>query len=219
VYDSHASQREIYQETVEPMVQQTLRGFNTTVFAYGQTGTGKTFTMEGDVDDHERMGVIPRAVASIFRTLEARGEANESFVKASYLEIYNENCTDLLAAAAGSAANGSSESSAGGGESNVLRVVEDKTRGVGRGVIVHGLQEVLVRNVTDIQRVMKQAISKRKTAGESRLFLFACKQLTLITHSHRPQRPVQPIARRVYRHGAHARNQRGRGGDAQDWQD
>jgi len=113
------------------MVQQTLRGFNTTVFAYGQTGTGKTFTMEGDVDDTDRMGVIPRAVASIFRTLEARGESNESFVKASYLEIYNENCTDLLAEGAEA------------DEKTVLRVVEDKTR-IGRGVIVHGLQEGLL---------------------------------------------------------------------------
>jgi hypothetical protein len=91
VYDTFATQREIYNETVEPLVQQTLRGFNTTVFAYGQTGTGKTFTMEGDVDDAERMGVIPRAVASIFRTLEARGEANESFVKASYLGAQETN--------------------------------------------------------------------------------------------------------------------------------
>ena len=131
VYDSSATQREIYNETVEPMVQQTLRGFNTTVFAYGQTGTGKTFTMEGDVDDTDRMGVIPRAVASIFRTLEARGESNESFVKASYLEIYNENCTDLLAEGAEA------------DEKTVLRVVEDKTR-IGRGVIVHGLQEGLL---------------------------------------------------------------------------
>ena len=131
MYDSSATQREIYNETVEPMVQQTLRGFNTTVFAYGQTGTGKTFTMEGDVDDTDRMGVIPRAVASIFRTLEARGESNESFVKASYLEIYNENCTDLLAEGAEA------------DEKTVLRVVEDKTR-IGRGVIVHGLQEGLL---------------------------------------------------------------------------
>jgi len=154
VYDTSASQREIYNETVEPMVQQTLRGFNTTVFAYGQTGTGKTFTMEGDVDDPEKMGVIPRAMASIFRTLEARGEAHESFVKASFLEIYNENCTDLLAV----------DEPGADGERAVLRVVEDKTR-VGRGVIVHGLQEVLVKSSADIQRVMKQAISRRKTAA------------------------------------------------------
>jgi len=153
VYDQMASQRQIYDDMVEPLVQQTLRGYNTTVLAYGQTGTGKTHTMEGDIEDAEGMGVIPRAMQSIFRTLESRGDT-ESYVKASYLEIYNENLTDLL-----------SSTSAGDVPANQqLRIVEDKSK-VGRGVVVHNLEEVLVKSWDDIRKVMKMAMAKRKVAA------------------------------------------------------
>lgn len=63
----------------------------------GQTGTGKTFTMEGVNHDEELRGIIPRAFAQIFEAIEMRGgEAREFLVRASYLEIYNEEIRDLL---------------------------------------------------------------------------------------------------------------------------
>ena len=56
MYGSYTTQKEIFEETLLPIVDDVMVGFDATVFAYGQTGTGKTHTMEGNVDDKEQMG-------------------------------------------------------------------------------------------------------------------------------------------------------------------
>lgn len=161
VFGPQSSQSEVYEKAVEPLVQQTLRGYNTTVLAYGQTGTGKTHTMEGEVDDPLEMGIIPRAMQSIFRTLDLKNDS-ESYVKASYLEIYNENLTDLLSSVP--VANAQDVP-----PHQQLRLVEDKPKTAGAGarggVIVHNLEEVLVKSYEDVKRVMKFALSKRRVAS------------------------------------------------------
>jgi hypothetical protein len=68
VYDQRAKQAEVYDKTARDAVHSVLAGYNATIIAYGQTGTGKTYTMEGqngfgNSDDH---GVIPRATEDIF---------------------------------------------------------------------------------------------------------------------------------------------------------
>jgi kinesin family protein 11 len=73
-----------------------LKGFESTVFAYGQTGTGKTYTMEGELNTPEQQGVIPRAAHEIFNSLK-QPHYKESSVTCSYLEIYNEDLCDLFA--------------------------------------------------------------------------------------------------------------------------
>ena len=95
VFNQYATQEEAYTSVVAPVVHEVLEGFNCTVFAYGQTGTGKTHTMEGQIDDPELKGIIPRAVEHIFETLDARKETEYS-VKVSFLELYNEQLEDLL---------------------------------------------------------------------------------------------------------------------------
>ena len=72
-----------------------LNGYESTVFAYGQTGTGKTHTMEGDLSDPVKYGVIPRSTDAIFRTLK-KNKYKSYKVTCSYLEIYNEELCDLL---------------------------------------------------------------------------------------------------------------------------
>ena len=62
---------------------------------YGQTGTGKTHTMEGDLSNEDNRGIIPRAAQAIFERLDST-QYLESSVTASYLEIYNEELADLL---------------------------------------------------------------------------------------------------------------------------
>jgi Cdc6-like AAA superfamily ATPase len=72
VYDDVASQEEIYFNTARASVCSALEGYNATIFAYGQTGTGKTFTMEGfkySLTDESR-GIIPRAIEDIFKYIE-----------------------------------------------------------------------------------------------------------------------------------------------------
>jgi kinesin family protein 3/17 len=97
VYDDTSQQEVLYQETAARIVDSVLEGFNGTIFAYGQTGTGKTFTMEGVNEPPELRGIIPRAFAQVFEMIAARGGENTEFlVRASYLEIYNEDVRDLL---------------------------------------------------------------------------------------------------------------------------
>lgn len=95
VYGSFCTQEEIYDSTLKPIITDVCNGIESTVFAYGQTGTGKTYTMEGVIDDAELRGLIPRASSGIFDFL-SDSRFIEKTVSVSYLEIYNEDLSDLL---------------------------------------------------------------------------------------------------------------------------
>lgn len=95
VYNSASTQKTVYDEVVRPLVSSVLEGFNCCVFAYGQTGTGKTFTMEGDHDDFELSGIIPRSFEQIWSHIY-RAKNSNFLVAVSYLEIYMEELRDLL---------------------------------------------------------------------------------------------------------------------------
>uniref|UniRef100_A0A3B4A980 Kinesin-like protein n=1 Tax=Periophthalmus magnuspinnatus TaxID=409849 RepID=A0A3B4A980_9GOBI len=95
VYDWNSKQIDLYDETFRPLVDSVLLGFNGTIFAYGQTGTGKTYTMEGVRNDPERRGVIPNSFEHIFTQI-SRTQNQQYLVRASYLEIYQEEIRDLL---------------------------------------------------------------------------------------------------------------------------
>jgi hypothetical protein len=86
----------LYEETFYPLVESVLNGFNGTIFAYGQTGTGKTFTMEGVRNNKELRGVIPNSFDHIFSFI-SRSQHQQYLVRAQYLEIYQEDIRDLLA--------------------------------------------------------------------------------------------------------------------------
>ncbi|TDH65336.1 hypothetical protein CCR75_005573 [Bremia lactucae] len=95
VFGQYSTQKEVFTSIVRPVVDEALAGYNCTVFAYGQTGTGKTYTMQGDLSPGSEMaGIIPRSVRYIFDTLETRGE--EFSVRVSFLQLYNEELKDLL---------------------------------------------------------------------------------------------------------------------------
>merc|ERR1719187_844255 len=95
VYCVNSKQLDLYAETFAPLVDSVLDGFNGTIFAYGQTGTGKTYTMEGVKDDQSKRGVIPNSFEHIFSHI-AKSENQQYLVRASYLEIYMEDVRDLL---------------------------------------------------------------------------------------------------------------------------
>ena len=77
------------------IVQGVLEGYNGTIFAYGQTGCGKSFSMQGITDPATQRGIIPRAFEHIFENIQV-AENVKFLVRASYLEIYNEEIRDLL---------------------------------------------------------------------------------------------------------------------------
>lgn len=96
VYGPDALQKNIYDESAFSIVESVLEGYNGTIFAYGQTGTGKTFTMEGYQDNPQHLGIIPRAFSHIFQYINSTA-GSQYLVRVSFLEIYNEEIRDLLA--------------------------------------------------------------------------------------------------------------------------
>lgn len=95
VFPADCSNLDVYEKTSRPMIDKLLQGFNATVFAYGMTGSGKTFTMAGT---EQELGLIPLSVAYLFsRLMEESLNGNTRYeVIVSYLEIYNERIYDLL---------------------------------------------------------------------------------------------------------------------------
>ena len=97
VFDASSAQDEVYQGAAQPAVASVVEGFNASIIAYGQTGTGKTYTMEGTT---EAPGIIPRAIGDIFAHVE-RGQLEAPtrkrfLLRTAYLQIYNDNVSDLL---------------------------------------------------------------------------------------------------------------------------
>uniref|UniRef100_F1KTF7 Kinesin-like protein n=1 Tax=Ascaris suum TaxID=6253 RepID=F1KTF7_ASCSU len=96
VFKPNSSQEEVYMGAAYHIVQDVLSGYNGTVFAYGQTSSGKTHTMEGVFGDSEKQGIIPRIVQDIFNHIYNMDVDLEFHIKVSYFEIYNEKIRDLL---------------------------------------------------------------------------------------------------------------------------
>ncbi|CAG9326634.1 unnamed protein product [Blepharisma stoltei] len=174
VYDQNATQVEVYETTARPAVSSILEGYNATLLAYGQTGTGKTYTMEGfkyDSNDSQR-GIIPRAVEDIFKFIESTDNSNCKFmVRASYLQIYNENISDLLK-----------------NDRVSLQIREEKRK----GVFVEGLSEWAVRSPSEICSLMQKGELARATActkmndmssRSHAVFILIVEQLTSVEES------------------------------------
>ncbi|CAH1763217.1 7963_t:CDS:2 [Entrophospora sp. SA101] len=156
VFGKETSQQKIFDSVVNPILNEVLDGFNCTLFAYGQTSTGKTYTMEGDLNIRDSVngsdgnmiispnaGVIPRSLCSLFQTLES--ESADYSVKVSYIELYNEKLKDLLS---------------NNGQQN-LKVVDD---GNNKGVL-YGHEEVPLKDAVEGINVLRQGSIKRQNAS------------------------------------------------------
>ncbi|XP_036294449.1 kinesin-like protein KIF11 isoform X1 [Pipistrellus kuhlii] len=155
VFGASTKQIDVYRSIVCPILDEVIMGYNCTIFAYGQTGTGKTFTMEGERSPNEEYtweedplaGIIPRTLHQIFEKLTANG--TEFSVKVSLLEIYNEELFDLL--------NPSSD------VSERLQMFDDPRNK--RGVIIKGLEEITVHNKDEVYQILEKGAAKRTTAA------------------------------------------------------
>lgn len=147
VYGPGATQQSLYDEVVRPLVGSVLEGFNGCVFAYGQTGTGKTFTMEGVRSDPEHKGVIPRTFEQIWQHIN-RAQNMNFLVEASYLEIYMEEVRDLL-------------------KPNSKKSLELREK-EGVGVYVPNLHSVLCKSVDDMTHVMHTG-NRNRTVGRTNM--------------------------------------------------
>uniref|UniRef100_A0A3B1JUN9 Kinesin-like protein n=1 Tax=Astyanax mexicanus TaxID=7994 RepID=A0A3B1JUN9_ASTMX len=134
VFSPDSKQLDVYNLTARPIVDSVLEGYNGTIFAYGQTGTGKTFTMEGVRAVPELRGIIPNSFAHIFGHI-AKAEGDTRFlVRVSYLEIYNEEVRDLL------------------GKDQMQRLEVKERPDV--GVYIKDLSGYVVNNADDMDRIM-----------------------------------------------------------------
>ena len=159
VFDADDDNAAVYARTAKSVVDAVLRGVNGTVMAYGQTSSGKTHTMSGTVEDP---GVMTRAVEDIFAAVAAAGESRAFEIKASYMEIYNEEIRDLLAPDAASE-KASFTTAGGGGECNTTNTgTRVKLVNGPRGLTqVIGLEERLVVGSRQIIDLVEEGTRKR----------------------------------------------------------
>lgn len=139
VYDVQSTQTEVYESSVKAMVNHMLCGFNVTIFAYGQTGAGKTFTMEGNHIEH---GILQRSFRQIFQYTE-KEKRYKCIVQCSYLELYQGQIRDLL--------NGSRPTP-----------FEIKCKPT---LPCRGQRSVICHTIEEIEKCRKQGYKSRKTAS------------------------------------------------------
>jgi kinesin family protein 18/19 len=137
VLSETSSQFEVFMSTCEFLIEGTLNGYNSSVFAYGPTGSGKSFTMIGEPDDP---GLIFQTLLLIYDDLEKVKKEKEFKVSVGFLEIYNENIRDLL--------NPSHD---------CLDIREDPTK----GVTVAGLTEKIVASIDDVSEIITLGTTRR----------------------------------------------------------
>jgi len=162
VFGPDISQKDVYEVSVGDTVRQNiLQGYNTTIFAYGQTASGKTYTMSGPQESlsfsqgsicvSESDGVIPRAIQDLFEAKQQYAASKEVKITLTYLEIYNDELRDLLV-------EGNK-----GAECLKLRDHGDE-----EGVVVKGMVTVQVEYIEQVKQLIHKAMIRR-TTGSTRM--------------------------------------------------
>ncbi|KAJ1457859.1 P-loop containing nucleoside triphosphate hydrolase protein, partial [Pelagophyceae sp. CCMP2097] len=147
VFGEGASQASVFAWCAPAVADVALRGVHATIFAYGQTGTGKTHTMLGEGPaDGPQAGVIPRAAKALFEALKGK----KSVVHASYLQIYGDKVSDMLA---------------GGSAALQVREAPD---GAAQRVFVQGLSEYRVASAADVLALVARGGRARATRATDR---------------------------------------------------
>ncbi len=152
VFSPAADQTIIYEDVVAPILNEMLTGYNCTIFAYGQTGTGKTYTMSGDMTEtfgllSDAAGIIPRVLYSLFQKLES--DEVECSVKCSFIELYNEELRDLLSA----------------DDSVKLKIYDDANKKSHSATVVHGMEESHISTASAGIKLLQQGSHRRQVAA------------------------------------------------------
>ncbi len=150
VFTTHDNNSRVYDHIAKRLVRRVMEGYHGTVFAYGMTGTGKTFSMQGTASSP---GVIPLAITDIFSYIRET-PSREFLLRVSYLEIYNERIHDLLSMPTGSGVGGNVQQ-------EEIKLREDSKR----GVYASPLKEEIVQSPTQLLRVIARGDQARRTAS------------------------------------------------------
>lgn len=170
VFGPESDQEMVFNGTTAKLVDDTLDGYNCTVFAYGQTNTGKTHTMTGecslgqDCDSDEinknhlniKAGIIPRALVRLFQSIE-KLDFKDYAIKVSFVELYKEELKDLLEERLGHSGFDSKSS-------NRLKIFDDKMK---KATVLHGLNEVYVTSAAEAMKLLDKGLVKRQVASNS----------------------------------------------------
>ena len=96
IYPIETTQKTIFEQVAKPLILSAFEGINGTLFCYGQTASGKTYTMEGISSDNDLCGIIPRMMNLVFEIINSGSSDIEFSVKCQYYQIYNEKIQDLI---------------------------------------------------------------------------------------------------------------------------
>ncbi|KAI7195119.1 kinesin-domain-containing protein [Hortaea werneckii] len=164
VFSPAADQGMVFDDVVSPILDEVMSGFNCTIFAYGQTGTGKTYTMSGDITDMlpipDAAGIIPRVLHSLFERLgsdsptstpqrEGKESLGEHSVKCSFIELYNEELRDLLSA----------------DDSVKLKIFDDANKNGRTTTLVQGMEETHIKSASRGIQLLREGSHKRQVAA------------------------------------------------------
>ena len=184
VFDEESTQQEVFESVGKPLCEHALAGYNTTIFAYGQTGAGKTHTMHGPTSPTEARGLVPRVMEHLFQ-LQAKAERQSELrchCVASYLEIHNETVIDLL----------DSGGTLGSNARAPCRVRED----VVRGIFVENIREEVLRSPEDALRLLATGSANRQV-GSTAMNRESSRSHSVLTVSLRAEREGEAGLRSV----------------------
>ena len=144
IFRPESNQEEVFEIAARPIIEDVIQGFNGTIFAYGQTASGKTHTMTGhDIFDPHSMGIIPRMISSVFDKIECADENVEFSVKVSYCELYLEKINDLIDL-----------------EKKGLKIRQERSR----GIYIAGLSEHYVASDFDVFELLRVGTENRQVS-------------------------------------------------------
>ncbi|XP_074470332.1 kinesin-like protein kif7 isoform X2 [Sebastes fasciatus] len=162
LFEETCCQDDVYSLSVQPLIDAFFQGFNATVFAYGQTGSGKTYTVgEANICSFrdEEQGIIPRAVADVFKLLD-ENDLTDFSVRVSYLEVYKEEFKDLLEV----------ETS-----SKDIHIREDKGN-----IVLCGVKECEVEGLDEVLSLLESGNTARHT-GATQMNPYSSRSHTIFT--------------------------------------
>ncbi|KAI8125882.1 hypothetical protein FF38_07584 [Lucilia cuprina] len=142
IFDQDATNQIIFDKMAKQIVHSAIQGFNGTIFAYGQTSSGKTYTMMGDDDNP---GVMVLAAKEIFKEIE-RAQDRQFLLRVGYIEIYNEKIYDLL-----------------NKKNQDLKIHETST-----GIVSVNCEECIIRSEDDLLNHLNKG-GKERTVGETNM--------------------------------------------------
>ncbi|ODV96378.1 hypothetical protein PACTADRAFT_49737 [Pachysolen tannophilus NRRL Y-2460] len=156
VFGAESDQEILFDGVASNVLQEMLKGYNCTIFAYGQTGTGKTYTMSGDLTSTTSStssmglsvdaGIIPRTLVELFKNLKESNHPEFS-VRISFIELYNEELRDLLLPE---------------NCERKVRIYDDHTK---KSIVVQGMEEVFIQNAQEGLKVLNDGSYKRQVAS------------------------------------------------------